>query len=518
MLAVPGSLELVKLLIERGADPNSEAGDTSALSKALEVDGVPEAIAFLLPLTSPEIVYKCCVSQLNLSVKYMLLKQIRVKDLERYSWVDVEADFLFPGEATFYGTDSPGSPEHVGEIDMTTSWMYHTIRFVKALFGETTEEWYSVQKCSLPVLYATHTELLEVWVTVSEDLNKAELFDNEFIQYAVASAWRTYGSGYHTRLSLLYILLLALVTFTNYSFNSWIVSGNVAMVVAMQVSLAIICGVNSIFVLIELYQMMHLYQRGRVLSYLTDAQNAVDLGAHALVYLVQIIRWSNSAEDKNSAAVMAIGNIFLWLKLLYFLRPYKSTGPLIRTIFFIFFSIRELVGILIITIFGFSQSLYLLSYEDSSVIFSDPLDGIMNMYVYMLGAININQLYDTSNPALAQFLVSLFVFASSILLLNLLIALMGSSFNTIKAKENAEWVRGCARIMMEQWRPWGLKTKKYEYLIMRADDFDNKIFTSSKLPENRLGRIERNVSELNAKISGLEKNIEVILQLLQKTK
>lgn len=87
-----------------------------------------------------------------------------------------------------------------------------------------------------------------------------------------------------------------------------------------------------------------------------------------------------------------------------------------------------------------------------------------------MGGSDLNQMLQTINPALAQFLLCAFIFLSTILLLNLLIALMNSSFGKIKDNEEAEWNRERARIMIEQYRPWTFTTSKYVYYLVREDD------------------------------------------------
>jgi hypothetical protein len=54
-------------------------------------------------------------------------------------------------------------------------------------------------------------------------------------------------------------------------------------------------------------------------------------------------------------------------------------------IFFIFYSIKELMAILLIAIFAFSQALFLLSYQDTTLPYGDALQGIVNAFLYMMG-------------------------------------------------------------------------------------------------------------------------------------
>ena len=61
-----------------------------------------------------------------------------------------------------------------------------------------------------------------------------------------------------------------------------------------------------------------------------------------------------------------------------------------------------------------------------------------------------------------------FIFLSTILLLNLLIALMNHSYTTIQTLQTAEWNRERAIIIAEQLRPWGSELK----CMMRFDEFN----------------------------------------------
>ena len=57
---------------------------------------------------------------------------------------------------------------------------------------------------------------------------------------------------------------------------------------------------------------------------------------------------------------------------------------------------------------------------------------------------------ETSNPELAEFLLCIFSLFMSILMLNLLIALMGESFSKIADKKLPQWRREQASIIADQ--------------------------------------------------------------------
>ena len=49
------------------------------------------------------------------------------------------------------------------------------------------------------------------------------------------------------------------------------------------------------------------------------------------------------------------------------------------------------MAILILIIFGFSQALFLLSYNDPTLDFGEPSRGIINAFLYMMGQANLDQ-------------------------------------------------------------------------------------------------------------------------------
>lgn len=111
-----------------------------------------------------------------------------------------------------------------------------------------------------------------------------------------------------------------------------------------------------------------------------------------------------------------------------------------------------------------------------------------------------DQFEETSNPALAKFLMCLFIFVTSILLLNLLIALMNNSYTTIRSKQFAEWNRERAKIMSEQLRFWSVDTKPYEYYLVRETDHLEAIETKES---KTLLNIVTEVRELKEEVKRL---------------
>jgi hypothetical protein len=198
----------------------------------------------------------------------------------------------------------------------------------------------------------------------------------------------------------LYGVFLATVAVTNYTFYEWVVSDNANFVGAALSLLVLIVILNSVFMLLEGVQLLEMLMDpdSGFWAYVVDPQNWIDLPVHTLIYAGSLIRLLKQQETTNSSSIFSVATLLLFFKLLHFLRPYQSTGPLVRMIFHIFYRIKEFLAIVVAVIFGFSQAIYLLSYQDDSLDFADPLFGTLHGFFYMLGGSQIDQMTGTSNP------------------------------------------------------------------------------------------------------------------------
>ncbi len=113
--------------------------------------------------------------------------------------------------------------------------------------------------------------------------------------------------------------------------------------------------------------------------------------------------------------------------------------------------IRYFVFILAIVLTGFSLAFWLISYPNTSLDFGTIEMSFYNTYLYMLGQnISADFAADTASPRLGIVLLVVFMFFMMILMLNLLIALMGNSYDKVQEKGLAEWRLGQASIVLEQ--------------------------------------------------------------------
>ncbi|EWM30632.1 wd-40 repeat protein [Nannochloropsis gaditana] len=144
----------------------------------------------------------------------------------------------------------------------------------------------------------------------------------------------------------------------------------------------------------------------------------------------------------------ALASWLLWAKLIVYLRGFTETGPLIRMIAQIVKDTRFFLVVLAVSVVGFSNCLYMLFQEDIEREDAQGVDSpirtsygsLFHTALVLFAALNSNLDYQPFNASNFRVLASLiylfYCVCNTIILLNLLIALMGDSYD--KIQENAQ--------------------------------------------------------------------------------
>jgi hypothetical protein len=111
--------------------------------------------------------------------------------------------------------------------------------------------------------------------------------------------------------------------------------------------------------------------------------------------------------------------------------------------------IRFFLLVLLLVLLGFSQAFWLLSSKDSSSQFGTVPGSLLNSFLFMLGNFNAD-FEGTASPVIATIILVQFLLFMSILMLNLLIALMGESFNQVSQNGLGQWRLELAATLIEQ--------------------------------------------------------------------
>jgi Ion transport protein len=179
----------------------------------------------------------------------------------------------------------------------------------------------------------------------------------------------------------MYLVYLILISASNYGYEYWVCNNRSALDGTVIVTLIF----NGLFVLFELYQIVSYNPH-----YISDPFNYLQWITYILVFAGQSFRRTEHCDGdyRNSSNIMAIATISAYVGLLYFLRPFRNAGILVRMIISIALEVKWILFILLILVFGFSQAFYLLSFTRGNHKYADGGDSIYQSFASVVGSPN----------------------------------------------------------------------------------------------------------------------------------
>ncbi|CDW75916.1 UNKNOWN [Stylonychia lemnae] len=172
--------------------------------------------------------------------------------------------------------------------------------------------------------------------------------------------------------------------------------------------------------------------------YLSSVWNYLDIITPVIILTLLTINGFNIDISRNSQRIFqAIGVFFMWFKFLYFFRIFKSFGYLTRLIILVVYDMRHFMVVLFITLVAFSDSFLTLSNgnEENDQFVHGFYDSIIYTYRIILGDFNVEK-FGSVGTQLVYGLFILCTMFNTIVMLNLLIAIISETFETVK--ENSE--------------------------------------------------------------------------------
>ena len=264
--------------------------------------------------------------------------------------------------------------------------------------------------------------------------------------------WITFARSFFIRqfiISILYLLFFTisstLYTYNSIYFNTPISNStsNITVSVSSFTEYRILytifdCGLfglNTLFLVNEIYELTKLSKKKNLKNYLLDGWNILDTIQIILVYLVIGLKIS---RHENEKIIISILYPIFFIKFLKLLRGFRKIGPYIRALFTMMYDIFYFMGIFSIFIIGFSQSFFTLMYNIPQ--FSNPLQGILSSVDMVLDNIEMLALIETSHyPVIISYIYRLYIILSIIVLLNMLIAILETSYTRIIENSTKEW-------------------------------------------------------------------------------
>jgi len=156
-----------------------------------------------------------------------------------------------------------------------------------------------------------------------------------------------------------------------------------------------------------------------------------------------------SFEDTNRVAAISV--LVLYFKLFYFLRIFYSTAYLVRMIIEIMWDMKVFVGVLMIATAAFGNAFYILdrnSTEEENIIGKNFIDALIYSYKMGLGDFDTDNFGTRDEEVLWIFFIlnSIIVL---IVLLNLLIAIMGDTFDKVQETQVSSIFKERASMILE---------------------------------------------------------------------
>jgi hypothetical protein len=162
--------------------------------------------------------------------------------------------------------------------------------------------------------------------------------------------------------------------------------------------------------------------------------------------------WSTPGATKAFMVLAATENILLWSRVLHYMCAFKSTGPMVRMIIEIMKDMRYFLLLLLCIGCGFGVAFYLLFWAAASSVpevqdaFATVPRTFLTMLAMMLGAFDQNLFWKADVPWLAVAMFAAYTMVMLVVLFNLLIAIMGDSFEKVKDTEENEFLKGRAEV------------------------------------------------------------------------
>ncbi|XP_054168639.1 transient receptor potential cation channel subfamily V member 5-like, partial [Oppia nitens] len=151
--------------------------------------------------------------------------------------------------------------------------------------------------------------------------------------------------------------------------------------------------------------------------------------------------------------IIALSMFLTPMKLLFFCRGFKTVGPFVVMIYKMIVSdLLCFVTIYMIFVMGFAEAFFVIFRSHSgngTNYFGGVIDSIMSMFLISLNEfVDIYTEFDkTDHPTIAKLMFIFYMILVSILLVNMLIAMMGKTYQDIASRPN-EWLRQWARIIL----------------------------------------------------------------------
>jgi hypothetical protein len=279
------------------------------------------------------------------------------------------------------------------------------------------------------------------------DTDCIEMFSLKIIRYIIKFLWSRFKKAI-----VLYLFIPFLIYFTIFLVYATLIldkkneendsngpyaSADIVFAVALLIFLIY-------FTYFEIRQMIH-----HKLAYFTTFWNFIDLISIVLNFAIIICDLAGGKEE-SVVSLSGIAVLFMWMKLFYFGRIFISTAAMIRMIIEITIDMKYFLIVFIISILSFGNCFFILARNGSGDLFTggNYFRAFLYTYRQALGDFDTND-FSPKDKNYLQFLWVLSTMITLIIFLNLLIAIMGDTFDRVQETAENNMLKELAALMVE---------------------------------------------------------------------
>lgn len=177
-----------------------------------------------------------------------------------------------------------------------------------------------------------------------------------------------------------------------------------------------------------------------ITKWMNSKWNFFEFIMYFIIFIMPIFHLMNYfhviVSDLLLQSIASLAAVFIWWKLLYFMLPFKSIGPQVNMIFEILKDIYVFLIVILIILGGFSTMFYGMFDDETNVDENGYFDSfglsLVTTYGMMLGDFDSQAFTSLKSSFLPTLLFMFYMFIMMIVMLNLLIAIIGDSFDKIR--------------------------------------------------------------------------------------
>eukprot|EP00210_Caulerpa_lentillifera_P007751 g7397.t1 len=393
----------------------------------------------------------------------------------------------------------------------------------------------------------------------------SHVFDSSLLKWVVEYKWNKIWKNRSWKSVVFYLVYMIL--YSVYGIWMTLARRHLGHHVVLGVCLSVLLFASMVFASILLYleyvQMRTYIKDGKELfpedpmwglrKYWSSGWNIVEVVSYIMVITVipslHVANLLNLDVWSILSACIAIEAILIWMKVWYFAQAFEKTGAFVLMIENIIKDCVPFLGLALVILLGFSFALFILfqqalheiksignegdNNETRDMIeqsFGDPWKATITMFYAMIGTFEPKIYHDSGSLSILITIMFVFYLAMQmIVMVNMLIAIMGDTFDRVKSTEEEQLLMGRARFIdaceaqlsKKEINEIESSIGEYLYVLLPKDEYvtdDIRMWQGRvKTIEDRVGKmirdsdakllkkIEENNKEMKGDISELKK-------------